>query len=60
MKSVSNKDILNGSLQMFHIHVLLVATMGTGHMSHTGTDHHEGRVVVREDTKHMGATDLQI
>ena len=55
MKSASNGDFPNGSLQMLHIHVLLVAPLGTGHMSQPGADKHEGRIAVRETANHTGA-----
>ena len=55
MKSASNGDVLNGSLQVLHIHVLLVAPLGTSHMAQPGTDQHEGRVAIREATYHTGA-----
>ena len=48
MKSAGNGDVLNGSLQVLHIHVFLVAPLCTGHMAQPGTDQHEGRVAVRE------------
>ena len=35
MKSANNRGILKGSLQVLHIHVLLVAPLGTSH-HHTG------------------------
>ena len=52
MKSAGNRDILNGSLQMLHVHVLLVAPLGTGHMAQPGTDQHERGIAVRE-TPHL-------
>lgn len=55
MKSASNGGILNSSLQMLHIHVLLVAPLGTGHMSQPGADKHEGRIAVRETAHHTSA-----
>ena len=55
MKSASNGGVLNGSLQVLHIHVLLVAPLGAGHMAQPGTDQHEGRVAIREATYHTGA-----
>ncbi len=55
MKSASNGDVLHGSLQVLHIHVLLVAPLGAGHMAQPGADKHEGRVAVRETTHHTGA-----
>ena len=38
MKSASNGGVLNGSLQVLHVHVLLVAPLGTGYMAQPGTD----------------------
>jgi len=55
MKSAGNGDILNGSLQMLHIHVLLVAPLSADLMAQPGTDQHEGRVTVRETAHHTGA-----
>ena len=40
---------------MPHVHVLLVAPLGTGYMAQPGTDQHQGRVAVRESTHHTGA-----
>ena len=40
---------------MLHIHVLLVAPLGAGHMAQPGTDQHEGRVAIREAAHHTGA-----
>ena len=55
MKSVSNGGVLKGNLQMLHVHVLLVAPLGTSYMAQPGTDQHEGRVAVRETARHTGA-----
>ena len=55
MKSASNGDFPNGSLQMLHIHVLLVAPLGTGHMAQSSTDQHKSRIAVRETANHTGA-----
>ena len=52
MKSVSNGGVLNGSLQVLHIHVLLVASLSAGHMAQAGTDQHQGRTDVRESVPH--------
>ena len=49
MKSAGNGGgALKGSLQVLHIHVLLVAPLGAGHMAQPGADQHEARVSVRE------------
>ena len=55
MKSASNGSILNGSLQVFHIHVLLVTPLGAGHMAQPGTDQHQCRVTVRKTAHYMSA-----
>lgn len=55
MKSASNGNFLNGSLQLLHIRVLLVSPLGTGHMAQSGANRHEGGVAVREATHHTGA-----
>lgn len=52
MKSASNRGILNGSHHVLHIHVLLAATLVTGHMGQLGTDQHQSRIVVQKDTHH--------
>ena len=55
MKSASNGGILNVSLQMLHVHILLVAPLSTGRMAQPGTDQHQSRVTVRETANHTGA-----
>ena len=55
MKSASNGGVLKGSLQVLHVHVLLVAPLGAGHMAQPGADQHEGGVAVRETAHHTGA-----
>ena len=55
MKSTGNGGILKGSLQMLHVHVLLVAPLGAGHMAQSGADQHEGGVAVRETAHHASA-----
>ncbi len=40
---------------MLHVHVLLVAPLGTGHMAQPGTDQHEGGITIRKTPYHMGA-----
>lgn len=54
MKSASNGGILNGSLQMLHVHVFLVAPLSTSHMAEPGTDQNKCRVAVREAANHTG------
>ena len=61
MKSAGNGGILKGSLQVLHVHVLLVAPLGAGHMAQPGADQHEGRVAVRETSHHpSAAADLPV
>ena len=48
MKSVGNGGILNGSLQVLHVHVLLAAPLGTCHMAEPGADQHQGGVAIAE------------
>ena len=61
MKSASNGGVLKGRLQVLHIHVLLVAPLGAGHMTQPGTDQHESRVTVRETAHYTGtAADLPV
>lgn len=55
MKSAGNGGTVEGSLQMLHVHILLVAPLGAGHMAEPGTDQHEGRVAIRESAHHPGA-----
>ena len=55
MKSASNGGIINGCLQMLHVHVFLVAPLGASHMAEPGTDQHESRVAVREAANYTGA-----
>lgn len=55
MKSASNRGVLKDCLQVLHIHVLLVAPLGTGHIAQPGTNQHEGRVAVRKTTHHTNA-----
>ena len=54
MRSASNGSVLNGSLQVLHLHVLLVAPLGASHMAQAGTDQHQSGVAVREATHHTG------
>ena len=56
VKSAGNGGVLNGSLQVLHVHVLLVAPLGAGHMAQPGTDQLQGRVSVWEAANHTGAS----
>lgn len=55
MKSASNGGVLNGNLQVLHIHVLFVAPLGAGHMAQPGTDQHQSRVAIRETAHYTGS-----
>ena len=55
MKSASNRGILKGRLQVLHVHVLLVAPLGTGYMAQPGTDQHESGIAIWEAPHHTGA-----
>lgn len=55
MRLPGNGDVIEGGLQMLHVHVLFVAPLGAGHMAQAGTDQHEGGVTIRETTHHTGA-----
>ena len=37
-KSASNGGVLQGDLQVLHVHVLLVAPLSTSYMTQSGTD----------------------
>ena len=61
MKSASDGGVLKSSLQVLHVHVLLVAPLGAGHMAQPGADKHEGRVTIWETAHHTGtAADLPV
>ena len=61
MKSASNRGILNGCLQMLHVHVFLVAPLGARHMAESGADQHQGGVAIGERPHHAGsAADLAV
>lgn len=40
---------------MLHIHILLIAPLGTSDMAKPSTDQHEGGIAVREAADHSGA-----
>ena len=61
MKSASNGDILQNRLQVLHVHVFLVAPLGTGHMAKPVTDQHQSRVAVRKTAYYpSSAADLPV
>lgn len=55
MKSASNGDVLDGSLQVLHVHVLLISPLGASHMAQPGTDQHQSRVAIRETAHYTGS-----
>ena len=62
MNKVSQqRGVLNGSFQVLHIHVLLVARLCACHMAQPGTDQNNGRVAFREAAHYADtATDLPV
>ena len=56
MESASNGGILKDGIQVLHVHVLLVAPLGAGHMAYPGTGKHQGIVAIRETANHTGTT----
>ena len=61
MKSAGNEGVAQSSLQMLHIHVLLVAPLGARNVAKSGADQHQGRVAVRERPHHTRpAADLSV
>ena len=54
MRSAGNRGVLQGRLQVLHIHVLFVAPLGANHMAQSGTYQHEGRIAIRETAHHSG------
>ena len=54
MKSVNNRDVVQNSLSVLHIHVLLVAPLGTCHMAKPRADQHQGEIPVGERLYHAG------
>ena len=55
MEPAGNGGVLKSRLQALHIHVLLIALLGTGHMARPGTGQHKGGIAVRETARHTGA-----
>ena len=48
MKSAGNGGVVQSRLQVLHVHVFLVAPLGTRHVAEPGADQHQGGVAVRE------------
>ena len=55
MKSAGNGGVVQSRLQVLHVHVFLVAPLGTRHVAEPGTDQHQGRVAIGECPHHAGA-----
>ena len=47
--------IAESGLQVLHVQVLLVTTLGACDMAQAGTDKHQGGVAIREGTHNSGA-----
>ena len=61
MKSAGNRGVLQSRLQVLHVHVFLVAPLGTCYMAKAGTDQHQGGVAIGERPRHAGpAADLAV
>ena len=48
MKSAGQRADVSHRLQVFHVHVFLVAPLRAGHMAQPGADQHKRRVAIRE------------
>ena len=55
MKSASNGVVLRRRLQVLHVHVLLIAPLGTDPQAQPSTDQHKSGIAVRETALHTGA-----
>ena len=55
MKSADNRGVVQGRLQMLHVHVFLVAPLGACHVAEPSTDQHQDGISVRERPHHAGA-----
>ena len=61
MKSAGNGGVIQSRLQVLHVHVFLVAPLGTRHVAQPRADQHQGGVAVRERPHHAGsAADLPV
>ncbi len=61
LKSAGNEGVLNGRLQMLHVHVFLAAPLGARHMVQPRADQHQGGVAIRERPYHpRPSTDLPV
>ena len=55
MKPAGNEGVVQSRLQVLHVHVFLVAPLGTCHMAQPRADQHQGGISVRECLHHAGA-----
>ena len=61
MKSAGNRGILNGCLQMLHVRVFLITTLGTSNMAESVTDQHKCRVAIWQAANNTGvAADIPV
>ena len=61
MKSAGNRGVVQSRLQVLHVHVLLVAPLGTRHVAESRADQHQGGVAIRECPHYAGpAADLTV
>ena len=61
MKSAGNRDVVQRRLQMLHVHVFLVAPLGTRHVAKPRANQHQGGVPIRERPHHArSAADLPV
>ena len=61
MRSAGNRGVVQSRLQVLHVHVFLVATLGARHMAEPGADQHQSGVAIGERPHHTGApTDLTV
>ena len=52
MKSAGNRGVVHDRPQVLHVHVFLVAPLGTCHMAQPRADQHQGGVAVWECPHH--------
>ena len=61
MESAGNRDAVQSRLQMLHIHVLLVAPLGSSHVAKPRADQHQRRVPIGERSRRTRpAADLTV
>ena len=55
LKSAGNEGVLNGGLQVLHVHVFLAAPLGARHVAQPGADQHQSGVAIGERPHHAGS-----